>query len=286
MDKYDYITATIEEEKIRLEKIIAFLKETNSDELLEYQERYNNISKYLNAKEKYFNIENTINKYKNKLEELKKQKDEYELDNILLEDTLLSKFHEDTGNVYRTLSRDDIKNKDASIKNILSLLFEKQSNYLELVIKRNRLKKILSKKDYPNTYNTLISQDILIERQNNIMDEIFLIENNIKIEEEKKNTIESEIMTPSILKILYEFWIIDTYDKKKVDKSKLFKDNRTLVNIKNNISEIKIEEQEENKISKEETSEVAKEEILLPDLNLPGINEDTLIDIDGKNYVN
>ena len=36
MDKFDYITATIEEEKIRLEKIINYLKETNNlDELPE-----------------------------------------------------------------------------------------------------------------------------------------------------------------------------------------------------------------------------------------------------------
>ena len=53
MDKYDYITATIEEEKIRLQKLISYLKETNSDNLPEEQERYNNILKYLNAKEKY-----------------------------------------------------------------------------------------------------------------------------------------------------------------------------------------------------------------------------------------
>ena len=104
MDKYDYITATIEDEKIRLEKLIAYLKESNSDELPEYQERYNNILKYLNAKDKYFNIENSIKEYKNKIEELKKIKDEYELDNILLEDTLLSKFHEDTKNIYRNIT--------------------------------------------------------------------------------------------------------------------------------------------------------------------------------------
>ena len=40
MDKFDYITATIEEEKIRVEKIIKYLKENNLvDELPEYQER-------------------------------------------------------------------------------------------------------------------------------------------------------------------------------------------------------------------------------------------------------
>ena len=55
MDKFDYITATIEEEKIRVEKIIKYLKENNLvDELPEYQERYNNILKYLTAKERYF----------------------------------------------------------------------------------------------------------------------------------------------------------------------------------------------------------------------------------------
>ena len=43
MDKFDYITATIEEEKVRVEKIIKYLKENNLvDELPEYQERYNN----------------------------------------------------------------------------------------------------------------------------------------------------------------------------------------------------------------------------------------------------
>ena len=50
MDKYDYITATVEDEKVRLEKLIAYLKETSSDELPEYQERYNNILKYLDNK--------------------------------------------------------------------------------------------------------------------------------------------------------------------------------------------------------------------------------------------
>ena len=57
MDKFDYITATIEEEKVRVEKIIKYLKENNLvDELPEYQERYNNILKYLTAKERYFKV--------------------------------------------------------------------------------------------------------------------------------------------------------------------------------------------------------------------------------------
>ena len=62
MDKFDYITATIEEEKIRLEKIINYLKEINNlDELPEYQERYNNILKYLTAKERYLKVLKSIN---------------------------------------------------------------------------------------------------------------------------------------------------------------------------------------------------------------------------------
>ena len=132
MDKYDYITATVEEEKVRLEKLIAYLKETSSDELPEYQERYNNILKYLNAKEKYYDIENSIKEDKDKLYELGKTKDEYEVDNILLEDTLLSKFHEDTNNIYRNLLYENIKDEDDSVRDILYLLFEKQSNYNEL----------------------------------------------------------------------------------------------------------------------------------------------------------
>lgn len=275
MDKYDYITATIEEEKLRIEKIIDYLKENNSDELPEYQERYNNILKYLTAKEKYFNIEKNIEDDKNKLDELNKVKDEYEVDNILLEDTLLSKFHEDTGNIYRNILYEDIKNESKNISDILYLLFEKQSNYTELVIKRNRLKEKLDKTKYPNTYNTLISQGVLIEKQSNILDEIFLIENNIKIDVDKQKAIEESVMTTSILKILYEFWIVDSYDIKKVNKRKVFKDNRTLVSIKNNIEEVEIPEKQV----------IEEENIVLPNLNLPGVNENTLINIEGKKYI-
>ena len=238
MDKYDYITATVEDEKIRLEKLIAYLKETSSDELPEYQERYNNILKYLNAKEKYYDIENSIKEDKDKLYELNKTKDEYEVDNILLEDTLLSKFHEDTNNIYRNLLYENIKYEDDSVRDILYLLFEKQSNYNELVVKRNKLKNLLDKDKYPNTFNTLISQNILIEKQSNILDEIFLLENNIKIAEDKQKELTDEVMTTPILKILYEFWIVDSYDQNKVNKSKIFKDNRTLVSIKNNIRRV------------------------------------------------
>lgn len=272
MDKYDYITATVEDEKVRLEKLIAYLKETSSDELPEYQERYNNILKYLTAKEKYYDIENSIKEDKEKLYELGNTKDEYEVDNILLEDTLLSKFHEDTGNIYRNLLYENIKYEDESVRDILYLLFEKQSNYNELVVKRNRLKNLLDKDKYPNTFNTLISQNILIEKQSNILDEIFLLENNIKIAEDKQKELTDEVMTTPILKILYEFWIVDSYDQNKVNKSKIFKDNRTLVSIKNNIYE-------------HTTKENSKEELIIPDLNLPGVNEDTLINIDGKNYI-
>ena len=53
---------------------------------------------------------------------------------------------------------------------------------------------------------------------------------------------------------------------------------RTLYNYKNDIYN-KIEKEEDNK----NTS--IKEDIILPDLNLPGINEDNYVDIDGKKYV-
>lgn len=275
MDKYDYVTATIEEEKIRLEKLITYLKENNLDEqLVEEQTRYNNIVKYLNAKERYYSIEEIISNEKEKLSNLNKIKDEYEVDNILLEDTLLSKFHEDTKDVYRNLLYENIKKEDESIRDILYLLFEKQSNYTELTIKRNRLKEKLNKDIYQKTYNTLISQGVLIEKQNNILNEIYLIENNIKIEVSKQKKIEEDIMTLPILKILYEFWIIDSYDINKVNKNKLFKDNRTLVSIKNTIPE-----ETEKPLAEEEEKE------LIPSLNLPGVNEEILINIEGKKYI-
>lgn len=281
MDKYDYITATVEEEKVRLEKIISYLKENGSEELLEYQERYNNILIYLNAKSKYINIEKSIKDEINKLSKLNKEKDEYEVDNILLEDTLLSKFHEDTNGKYRNILYEDIAGVEDSIRDILYLLLEKQSNYVELTLKRNRLISKMDRNILSKTYETLVSQRALIDKQNSIIDEIFILENSIKMHKEEMKKLEDSIMTDPILKILYEFWIIDSYDKTKVNRSKLFKDNRTLVSIKN-IPEV--EEVIETPVKEEKIVE-KKEEVLIPNLNLPGVDEDTQIDIDGKKYV-
>jgi len=281
MDKYDYITATIDEEKVRVEKIIAYLEEEKKyDEVLEYKERYNNINIYLNAKNRYMTILNSINSDKERLEVLNKTKDEYEVDNILLEDTLLSKFNEDTNSKYRNIFFENIKYEEDEVRDILYLLFEKQSNYSDLINKRNKLIELVDEFKYPSTYSTLHSQSILIKKQESTLDEIYIIKNNIEIKENKLRNIEKSIMTTPILKLLYEFWIIDTYDKDRVNKNKLFKDHRSLVNVKNDIEEEKIEIKE-----KLEEIPVVKEERLIPNLNLPGIDENTLIDIDGKNYV-
>lgn len=280
MDKYDYITATTLEEKIRLEKLIKYMEDNNiEDGLLENKERYNNICKYLIAKDKYLQIEENIKEIKEKLEELYKKKDESEVDNLLLEETLLSKFNTDTSGKYRNILYEDIKlEENKEIKDILYLIFEKESEYSKLLSKRNKLKSILDREKYPNTYNTLLNQDILIEKQDELLDNIFILENNIKVEEEKQKKLEDSVMTIPILKILYEFWIIDSYDPIKVNRNNLFKENRTLYNYKNDIYN-KIEKEEDNK----NTS--IKEDIILPDLNLPGINEDNYVDIDGKKYV-
>lgn len=277
MDKFDYITATIEEEKVRVEKIIKYLKENNLlDELPEYQERYNNILKYLTAKERYFKVLESIKVDKEKLEELNRIKDEYEVDNILLEDTLLSKFNEDTFGKYRNVLYEDIKNQDKDVQDLLYLLLEKQSNYGELVIKRDRLKDRLDKNKYPKTYNTLYSQDIIIEKQNSILEKIFVVENSIKIEKDKLSSIEDSVMTDSILKLLYEFWIVNSYDPSKVDKTKLFITNKTFTSYKNNISEVK----KEVVPPKEEYKEIK-----IDNLKLPGLDEEKPISIDGKEYL-
>ena len=277
MDKFDYITATIEEEKVRVEKIIKYLKENNLlDELPEYQERYNNILKYLTAKERYFKVLESIKVDKEKLEELNRIKDEYEVDNILLEDTLLSKFNEDTFGKYRNVLYEDIKNQDKDVQDLLYLLLEKQSNYGELVIKRDRLKDRLDKNKYPKTYNTLYSQDIIIEKQNSILEKIFVVENSIKIEKDKLSSIEDSVMTDSILKLLYEFWIVNSYDPSKVDKTKLFITNKTFTSYKNNIPE----EKKEVVPPKEEYKEIK-----IDNLKLPGLDEEKPINIDGKEYL-
>lgn len=280
MDKYDYITATTLEEKIRLEKLIKYMEDNNiEDGLLENKERYNNICKYLIAKDKYLQIEENIKEIKEKLEELYKKKDESEVDNLLLEETLLSKFNTDTSGKYRNILYEDIKlEEDKEIKDILYLILEKESEYSKLLSKRNKLKSILDREKYPNTYNTLLNQDILIEKQDELLDNIFILENNIKVEEEKQKKLEDSVMTIPILKILYEFWIIDSYDPIKVNRNNLFKENRTLYNYKNDIYN-KLEKEEDNKKT------LVKEDIILPDLNLPGINEDNYVDIDGKKYV-
>ena len=277
MDKCEYITATIEEEKIRVEKIIKYLKENNLvDELPEYQERYNNILKYLTAKERYFKVLESVKLDKEKLEELNRIKDEYEVDNILLEDTLLSKFNEDTFGKYRNVLYEDIKNQDKEVQDILYLLLEKQSNYSELVIKRDRLKGKIDKNKYPKTYNTLYSQDIIIEKQDSILEKIFVVENSIKIEKDKLSSIEDSVMTDSILKLLYEFWIVNSYDPSKVDKTKLFITNKTFTSYKNNIPEVK----KEVVPPKEEYKEIK-----IDNLKLPGLDEEKPIDIDGKDYL-
>lgn len=277
MDKFDYITATIEEEKVRVEKIIKYLKENNLvDELPEYQERYNNILKYLTAKERYFKVLESVKLDKEKLEELNRIKDEYEVDNILLEDTLLSKFNEDTFGKYRNVLYEDIKNQDKEVQDILYLLLEKQSNYSELVIKRDRLKGKIDKNKYPKTYNTLYSQDIIIEKQDSILEKIFVVENSIKIEKDKLSSIEDSVMKDSILKLLYEFWIVNSYDPSKVDKTKLFITNKTFTSYKNNIPEVK----------KEVVPPKEKyKEIKIDNLKLPGLDEEKPIDIDGKDYL-
>ncbi len=274
MDKYDYITATTLEEKARLEKLIKYMEANNIEtDLLEYKERYKNICKYLSVKEKYLQIEKNINKIKEDLEDLYKKKDEEEVDNLLLEETLFTKFNIDTRGKYQGILYEDIKKVlDKEEREILYLIFEKESNYSKLITKRNKLKEILNKEKYPNTYNTLLSQDILIEKQDELLDNIYLLENNIKIEREKQTLLEEEVMTTPILKILYEFWIIDSYDKTKVNRSKLFKENRSLVNYKVDVEEKEIEKPK-------------VEEKMVEDLNLPGIDEDVFIDINGRNYI-
>lgn len=284
MDKFDYITATIEEEKVRLEKIIEYFEDNNinNDDLLEYKERYNNVCRYLTLKGKYLNIRKRIDSFKEKLEELNETKDEYEVDNILLEDTLLSNFNSDTMGKYRNILYEDIKKEDPSIRDILYLLFEKESDYNNLVTKRTKLLKLINQNTYPKTYNTLISQDALIDKQHSILDDIFILENNIKIEEDKISKIEDEAMVVPILKILYEFWITNSYDPKKVDKTKIFIDNKNFITLKNNIDK-------EDNTSKKETStkiQETKSNIeTISNLNLPGINEDNLVNINGKDYI-
>lgn len=284
MDKFDYITATIEEEKVRLEKIIEYFEDNNinNDDLLEYKERYNNVCRYLTLKGKYLNIRKRIDSFKGKLEELNETKDEYEVDNILLEDTLLSNFNSDTMGKYRNILYEDIKKEDPSIRDILYLLFEKESDYNNLVTKRTKLLKLINQNTYPKTYNTLISQDALIDKQHSILDDIFILENNIKIEEDKISKIEDEAMVVPILKILYEFWITNSYDPKKADKTKIFIDNKNFITLKNNI------DKEDNTSKKEASTKIqeTKSNIeTISNLNLPGINEDNLVNINGKDYI-
>ena len=282
MDKYDYITATTLEEKVRLEKLIKYMEDNNiEDNLLEYKERYNNICKYLVEKNKYLQIEKSIDDIRLKLDELYKKKDEYEVDNLLLEETLFSKFNTDTSGKYRNILYEDIKlveNKED--RNILYIMFEKESEYAKLISKRNKLKEIINKDRYPNTYDTLLNQDILIEKQDELLDNIFLLENNIKIEREKQRKIEDSVMTIPILKILYEFWIVDSYDPSKVNRNNLFKENKNLINYKNNI----FDTEEKSSVSEKKKEEIKKDKDII-DLNLPGINDDIFIDIDGKKYI-
>ena len=141
---------------------------------------------------------------------------------------------------------------------------------------RGRITGINFKNKYPKTYNTLYSQDIIIEKQDSILEKIFVVENSIKIEKDKLSSIEDSVMTDSILKLLYEFWIVNSYDPSKVDKTKLFITNKTFTSYKNNIPEIK----KEVVPPKEEYKEIK-----IDNLKLPGLDEEKPIDIDGKDYL-
>lgn len=289
MNKYDYVTMTIEEEKKRLEKIIPYLElENNENELLLYRDRYNNIVKYLTAKDEYNKVLASIRSDEEKLNKNYITKEEYEVDNILLEDTLLSKFCEDTNNKYKDLPYEDIKKEPEGIKNILKLLFEKETEYSKVVDKRNKLKELLNKDMFPRTYDTLISQEVIIEKEDSILDEIFILKNNIKIEKKKLDDIRNSVMTENILKILYEFCIIDSYDISKVNKKDVFNSNKNLVIVKDETDSLNITK-EENSNKKEEEKEKSdideKVNSIIDSLNLPGIDEDNRVDIDGKNYI-
>lgn len=289
MNKYDYVTMTIEEEKKRLEKIIPYLElENNESELLLYRDRYNNIVKYLTAKDEYNKVLASIRSDEEKLNKNYITKEEYEVDNILLEDTLLSKFCEDTNNKYKDLPYEDIKKEPEGIRNILKLLFEKETEYFKVVDKRNKLKELLNKDMFPRTYDTLISQDVIIEKEDSILDEIFILKNNIKIEKKKLEDIRNSVMTESILKILYEFCIIDSYDISKVNKKDVFNSNKNLVIVKDGPDSLNITK-EENSNKKEEEKEKSdideKVNSIIDSLNFPGIDEDNRVDIDGKNYI-
>lgn len=289
MNKYDYVTMTIEEEKKRLEKIIPYLElENNESELLLYRDRYNNIVKYLTAKDEYNKVLASIRSDEEKLNKNYITKEEYEVDNILLEDTLLSKFCEDTNNKYKDLPYEDIKKEPEGIRNILKLLFEKETEYFKVVDKRNKLKELLNKDMFPRTYDTLISQDVIIEKEDSILDEIFILKNNIKIEKKKLEDIRNSVMTESILKILYEFCIIDSYDISKVNKKDVFNSNKNLVIVKDEPDSLNITK-EENSNKKEEEKEKSdideKVNSIIDSLNFPGIDEDNRVDIDGKNYI-
>ena len=289
MNKYDYVTMTIEEEKKRLEKIIPYLElENNENELLLYRDRYNNIVKYLTAKDEYNKVLASIRSDEEKLNKNYITKEEYEVDNILLEDTLLSKFCEDTNNKYKDLPYEDIKKEPEGIRNILKLLFEKETEYSKVVDKRNKLKELLNKDMFPRTYDTLISQDVIIEKEDSILDEIFILKNNIKIEKKKLDDIRNSVMTENILKILYEFCIIDSYDISKVNKKDVFNSNKNLVIVKDETDSLNITK-EENSNKKEEEKEKSdideKVNSIIDSLNLPGIDEDNRVEIDGKNYI-
>ena len=158
----------------------------------------------------------------------------------------------------------------------------------ELEVYQVKLKELLNKDMFPRTYDTLISQDVIIEKEDSILDEIFILKNNIKIEKKKLEDIRNSVMTESILKILYEFCIIDSYDISKVNKKDVFNSNKNLVIVKDEPDSLNITK-EENSNKKEEEKEKSdideKVNSIIDSLNFPGIDEDNRVDIDGKNYI-
>jgi len=346
LEANDYMTTSLNEEETKMSTLVSLIKnrlKNRQERLLDYkkitkknlelfeikdvsnlnsyQNRLANIQKYLMISYQAKKVLTKINSLNNELEINQDKLQNEQINNIVLEDKLLEKFNEITKDKYSSLRYEDLnklissssEDEAVSLK-IYKLLLEKEDKYDALINKRNEVKNLLNSKEQYKKLNTLLNnQARIIKKHFNTIKRIEELNKEIVKKEEVLDKLSLKVTNEDILKILYEFSIVDTYDISKVNKEDVFKEE-------GNYKEIEITESDFTYETKGipnsvEKIEQPKEEVVesvplianlgsvkpirpdavlkkvqkeIPDLNLPtlGLNmDDNVVNLDNKKYI-
>jgi len=257
LEANDYMTTSLNEEETKMSTLVSLIKnrlKNRQERLLDYkkitkknlelfeikdvsnlnsyQNRLANIQKYLMISYQAKKVLTKINSLNNELEINQDKLQNEQINNIVLEDKLLEKFNEITKDKYSSLRYEDLnklissssEDEAVSLK-IYKLLLEKEDKYDALINKRNEVKNLLNSKEQYKKLNTLLNnQARIIKKHFNTIKRIEELNKEIVKKEEVLDKLSLKVTNEDILKILYEFSIVDTYDISKVNKEDVFKE--------------------------------------------------------------